>query len=154
MATHDGIVLEVKNSTSGNGGRKIVIQSPDGSFQTLYFHLKAINVKAGDEIKEGQEIGELGASAFNKKKGTASHLHYAIKVKNSEGVFEWYDPTEGKGNSVENIVDPQKWIEEKTPSTDEQVQETYSTPDWAKDSVIGGFLYFFLQVMILIFRIK
>lgn len=113
LATHDGVVYEVKNTTSGSGGRRVVIQSKDGSFQTLYFHLKAISVKAGDEVKEGDEIGEMGASYYGEEKpeNMSSHLHYGIKKKNEAGVLEWYNPTEGKGNSESNIVDPQSWIE-------------------------------------------
>ena len=37
LATHDGKVHEVKNNTSGNGGRRVVIQTADGSFQTFFF---------------------------------------------------------------------------------------------------------------------
>ncbi len=101
----------MKDDTKGNGGRRAVIQSKDGKFQTLYFHLKSINVKAGEEVKEGQEIGRIGASAFNSEKGTASHLHYGIKKKDSNGDLQWYNPTEGKSNIESNIVDPQSWVE-------------------------------------------
>lgn len=111
-ATHEGVVHEVKTSTSGNGGRRVVIKAPDGSFRTSYFHLKAINVEEGDEVKEGEQIGEIGASAFGKEKGTASHLHYAIEKKDEFGVFKWYNPTQGLGNEEKNIVDPQKWIKD------------------------------------------
>jgi murein DD-endopeptidase MepM/ murein hydrolase activator NlpD len=113
LATHDGKVHEVKNSTSGNGGRKVVIQAADGSFQTFYFHLSTINVEEGDEIKEGQKIGEIGSSAFDSETGAQSHLHYGIKKKGSEtGRMEWYNPTEGKGNEEGNIVDPQSWVDD------------------------------------------
>lgn len=111
FATHQGTVLEVKDDTKGSAGRRIIIQSPDGSFQTRYLHLMSISVKPGDEIKEGQEIGTIGASAWDSETGTDSHLHYEIKKKDDNGVLVWYDPTEGRGKSEENIVDPQKWID-------------------------------------------
>ena len=138
LSTHDGVVHDVKESTSGDEGRQIVIRAKDGTFQTVYMHLKSIKVKVGDEVKEGQEIGEIGASARGSEKGTASHLHYEIHKKNSEGVMVPYNPTEGNGDSEENIVDPQKWI--KKP---QGVLETYSAPEWAKESIIGAHIYFF-----------
>ncbi len=112
VSTHDGKVVEAKDDMKGNGGRRVVIQAEDGSFQTLYFHLKSITVSQGDEVKEGQEIGTIGASAFDDEKGTASHLHYGIKKKDENGTLQWYNPTEGKDKKESNIVDPQKWVEE------------------------------------------
>ncbi len=121
FATHDGTVHRVKKTTDGNGGRQVVIQAADGSFQTLYFHLKTINVKKGQDIKEGEQIGEIGGSYYGEDyegdeegkpvKGVSPHLHYAIMKKNgSTGKMEWYDPTEGKGKKESNIVDPQSWL--------------------------------------------
>jgi len=137
VTTHDGRIVNVKDNTTGNGGRSITVESPDGEFRTSYFHLSDANVKVGDEVKEGAEIGKIGASAFDSEKGTASHLHYGIERKNAEtGGFEWYNPTAGKGNKEEDIVDPQTWIK-----TSNNVTQTFSAPDWARNSKIGGFIY-------------
>ena len=110
LATHDGIVVSIKNTISG-GGRNILIQSPDGSFQTQYLHLSSIIVAAGQEISEGQTIGLIGGSGRGKEKGYAVHLHYQIKkYDKASNSYQYYNPTEGKGNSANNIVDPQSWI--------------------------------------------
>ncbi|MEM1408843.1 MAG: peptidoglycan DD-metalloendopeptidase family protein, partial [Bacteroidota bacterium] len=113
IATHDGKVHEVKDNPDGNGGRKVVIQAEDGSFQTLYFHLSKVTVSKGDEVKEGTKIGEIGSSAFGSETGADTHLHYGIKKRNEKtNKLEWFNPTEGKGNEESNIVDPQSWLED------------------------------------------
>jgi murein DD-endopeptidase MepM/ murein hydrolase activator NlpD len=110
LATHDGTVVSVKTTTTGGSGRMIIIKSPDGSFQTRYMHLSSVTVTAGQEISEGQTIGLMGGSAFGKELGRKVHLHYEIHKLNSDGNFTSYNPTQGRGNNVNNIVDPQSWI--------------------------------------------
>jgi RHS repeat-associated protein len=114
--THDGNVSYVKNTTSGGTGRTVLITSPDGKFRTMYRHLSMINVSDGQKVSESDKIGEIGGSAFGSEYGRSPHLHYEIHKYNSE-TKEWepYDPVEGKGNSMKNIVDPQKWINNSTP---------------------------------------
>ncbi len=112
IATHDGVVRKAQENddkTEG-AGRRVTIQSEDGTFQTKYFHLSVFLVDIGDKVKKGQIIGEIGSSAFAKENGTDCHLHYEIHKKNSAGKMEHYNPTEGKANTGENIVDPQTWI--------------------------------------------
>jgi RHS repeat-associated protein len=112
ISTHDGKVHKVKESTDGNGGRSVTIQAKDGSFQTYYAHLSLISVEEGQNVNEGDKIGEIGASASGKEDGSDTHLHYAIQKKNSKsGKMQWYDPTEGKGNEEKNIVNPQSWVD-------------------------------------------
>jgi RHS repeat-associated protein len=116
VATHEGRVVEVKTDLS-KGGRHVLIQSPDGSFQTQYLHLSSIVVEAGQEISEGQTIGLIGGSGRGKNRGYAVHLHYQIKKYNaSTKSYNHYDPTEGKGNQGSNIVDPQSWISQSNNS--------------------------------------
>lgn len=143
VTTHDGKVVTVKNNTSGNGGRTVTVESPDGKFRTSYFHLSGVEVEAGDEVKEGQTIGEIGSSAFDSETGTASHLHYGIERKNEEtGEWEWYNPTEGRGNEEKNIVDPQKWITGKSSDDGGLTEYTNSAPSWAKRNKFFAHIYF------------
>ncbi|WP_438711311.1 M23 family metallopeptidase [Aquimarina muelleri] len=111
ISTHDGIIVEAKDTTTGSGGRTITVQSKDGNFQTRYNHLSEISVELNQEVNKGQTLGKLGASAWGKEKGSDSHLHYAIKKKNAQGKMDWYNPTDGKENKEENMVDPQTWIQ-------------------------------------------
>ncbi|WP_229707357.1 M23 family metallopeptidase [Sphingobacterium alkalisoli] len=110
LSTHDG-VASVKTSTSGTGGRMITVTSPDGKFRTRYMHLQDINVEEGQKISESVEIGTMGGSGKGKELGWSSHLHYEIQVFNEgTGEYDPYNPTQGKGNNADNIVDPQSWI--------------------------------------------
>ncbi len=114
MSTHDGIA-HVKNSTSGNEGRMVVVTSADGSFRTKYLHLSSINIKEGQKIGEADKIGEIGGSRMGSENGGQVHLHYQIERWNIEtGKYEPYNPTEDKGNFEENVVDPQKWVNESS----------------------------------------
>lgn len=71
-------------------------------------------------------------------------MHYAIEKKNAEtGEWEWYNPTEGKGNEGKNIVDPQSWITGGSSSGGASDNRTNSSPEWAKKSAILGHIYFF-----------
>ena len=45
---------------------------------TLYAHCKAIYVKEGDNIKQGQKIAEVGATG----NVTGPHLHFEIRKDN------------------------------------------------------------------------
>jgi RHS repeat-associated protein len=115
VATHDGIISIVHNSTEGAGGRYIRITSPDGSFCTQYLHLSEASVVEGQAVKEGQTVGKVGASAFGSEKGTASHLHYDIKVLQN-GSFVNIDPlfdideNANTNNDIKKMVDPQMWV--------------------------------------------
>jgi len=74
----DGIVLEA--GKKGNYGNCIII-AHDEVYQTLYAHLKSIEVKAGDVVIPGQCIGYVGSSGVS----TGPHLHYEV-IKNGVNV--------------------------------------------------------------------
>jgi len=57
------------NPTYGNF---IVLQH--GDYQTLYAHLSAFSVAVGDTVRQGQEIGRVGATG----RATGPHLHFAV----------------------------------------------------------------------------
>jgi murein DD-endopeptidase MepM/ murein hydrolase activator NlpD len=119
LAAHDGIAT-VDNSTKGGEGRMITITSKDKKVRTRYMHLSNISIEDGAEVSESSVIGEMGGSANGSEKGRAVHLHYQIEILNSEtGNYDPIDPTQGKGNKVENILDPQTLIEQDTPKTEE-----------------------------------
>lgn len=55
-------------------GNVVVIRHADEMY-TLYAHLSEINVRAGDEVKAGDLIGEVGQSGV----ATGSHLHFEVR---------------------------------------------------------------------------
>ncbi len=56
--------------------------------QTLYAHLSSMEVKVGDEVAKGQELGRTGASGL----AIGDHLHFEVLVHGvSVTPIEWWD---------------------------------------------------------------
>jgi murein DD-endopeptidase MepM/ murein hydrolase activator NlpD len=70
-AAMKGTVLHIDNNP--NLGNFIILKH-DGGLQTLYAHLSAYTVKAGDTVNQGQEIGKIGATGYT----TGPHLHFEV----------------------------------------------------------------------------
>ena len=78
-AAADGVVLVATSSRDGNGrlvgyGNYVVVAHPDG-FVTLYGHLAALSVHAGDVVHQGQVIGFEGSTGWS----TGPHLHFEVR---------------------------------------------------------------------------
>lgn len=58
----------------GPNGNIVRVQHADG-YVSSYAHLNGFDVKAGDEVRAGQQIGRVGATG----RTTGPHLHYAVK---------------------------------------------------------------------------
>ena len=71
-ATADGVV-QLAEFVRGYG-RLVVIDHGNG-FQTYYAHLSRFAVVAGQEIRRGELVGNVGASG----RVTAPHLHYEVR---------------------------------------------------------------------------
>lgn len=73
----DGIV-EFATKNAGfppSWGRLIVIRHPQLGVWTRYAHMSSVLVKAGDEVKAGQKIGEVGKGWAEK---WPAHLHFDV----------------------------------------------------------------------------
>ena len=55
-------------------GCHIIIDHANG-YQTLYGHLSAIEVNAGQAVTKGQRIGAMGSTG----RSTGTHLHFEIR---------------------------------------------------------------------------
>ena len=74
IASMEGTVETV--SSVGDYGNHIKIVN--GDVMTLYAHCSKIYVNQGDTIKQGQKIGETGATG----NVTGPHLHFEIRKEN------------------------------------------------------------------------
>jgi murein DD-endopeptidase MepM/ murein hydrolase activator NlpD len=72
--TADGVVIQAE-MVSGGYGRLIVVDHGNG-IHTYYAHLSKIMVHAGQEVRRGEQIGQVGSSG----RVTAPHLHYEVRV--------------------------------------------------------------------------
>ena len=68
-------------------GNAVVIDHGWG-LQTLYGHLSSIEVKEGDEVKKGQELGRTGSTGL----ALGDHLHFEVLIQGiSVTPVEWWD---------------------------------------------------------------
>lgn len=74
-ATGDGEVEKVRYNFFGYGN-EVVINHGFG-YKTRYAHLKDIDVKKGQKVKRGEQIGTVG----NTGQSTGPHLHYEVLYK-------------------------------------------------------------------------
>jgi murein DD-endopeptidase MepM/ murein hydrolase activator NlpD len=72
VAAAPGIVIKA-GWNSGGYGRLVDIKHADGTF-TRYAHNNRILVQAGQEVKQGQQISEMGSSGYS----TGPHLHFEL----------------------------------------------------------------------------
>ena len=85
-ATGDGKITELKGSKRNRSGFGLQLKIDHGySYETLYAHLNAFNVKRGQEVKRGDIIAFVG----NTGGSTAPHLHYEVH-KNGKKVNPAY----------------------------------------------------------------
>lgn len=97
VATKGGTV--VKEGNAGLGGLRIWVRDDEGNHH-YYAHLSAINVRAGEKVRGGQQIGAVGDSG--NAKGTGPHLHYSVNpnsASSEKGSFDAYDYLSG-GDTV------------------------------------------------------
>ncbi len=73
IATGNGTVVSVKRRRTGYG-RSILIDHGFG-YTSLYAHLDKIEVKKGQKIKRGEQIGTIGRTGT----ATAPHVHYEVR---------------------------------------------------------------------------
>ncbi len=93
FAAHDGTVIKL--STQPTYGLGITLQSTDGTFKTIYWHLQNILVSVGQNIKAFDLIGLSDSTG----QSTGDHLHFGL-----------YPANEPKDNGFDGAVDPMPFI--------------------------------------------
>ena len=71
-AAASGRVVHVEEQIA-NYGRFVIIRHADG-FQTLYAHMNSFNVRLGQSVSRGQQIGTMGSTG----RSTGPHLHFSV----------------------------------------------------------------------------
>lgn len=86
LAANDGLVL--KADYLGIYGNTVVLDHGYGLL-TLYGHLSSLDVKPGEHVKQGQEIGRTGATGL----AAGDHLHFSVLLQGVQvDAREWWDP--------------------------------------------------------------
>jgi murein DD-endopeptidase MepM/ murein hydrolase activator NlpD len=76
-AAKDGKVVFA--GEKGGYGNLIVLLHPGGQ-STYYGHLDTIDVKVGDKVQAGREMGSVGQTGM----ATGPHLHFEVRAKNGK----------------------------------------------------------------------
>jgi murein DD-endopeptidase MepM/ murein hydrolase activator NlpD len=79
FAAADG-VIEYSEWNSGGYGNLVEIRHPDGSL-TRYAHLNKSLVRAGQKVKQGEQIAEMGSTGYS----TGPHLHFEVRTATDGG---------------------------------------------------------------------
>lgn len=112
VAAYAGVVEKAGWApVAGRTGNGILIRNPDGERQ-YYGHLSRVQVKAGQKIKAGQQIGLVGQTG----NATGPHLHFEIwgsngKPRNPRVDFKHWGVTPGsapKGTTKPPAKKPSK----------------------------------------------
>jgi len=96
FATADGNVEEA--GWNGASGRMVRLSHKNG-YETMYLHLSRIDIRVGQKVAGGQQIGTVGSSG----ESTGSHLDYRIKRFGS-----YLNPLSAKFMPVEPLA--AKWM--------------------------------------------
>jgi len=80
FASGQGVVTTARQENGPDGyGRMAIIQHANG-IETLYGHLASLVVSEGQEVQQGQPIGQRGASGFFSEEAYEIHLHFETIV--------------------------------------------------------------------------
>lgn len=75
LASADGTVIIARGSGwNGGYGRYVAISHLNGT-QTLYAHMKELNVTPGQTVRQGEVIGSIGSSGNS----TGCHVHFEVR---------------------------------------------------------------------------
>ncbi len=85
-------------------GNAVVVYHPDEDLWSLYAHLSAVEVKAGQVVTAGEIVGAAGNTSNNKFKGMGVHLHFEVRARTRKGRRPF------PGRYRVNSIDPQKWL--------------------------------------------
>lgn len=75
IASGSGRVILAKVGGYNGGYGNMIIISHDGGVQTVYAHLKQVNVLVGQAVSQGQIIGQVGSTGHS----TGPHIHFEVR---------------------------------------------------------------------------
>lgn len=84
-AAGDGVVVEAGDH--GDFGKLVVIEHPNG-IRTYYAHMSKITVNEGDEVRQGDKIGNIGSTG----KVEGPHVHFEVRLPDKNGDYYRVDP--------------------------------------------------------------
>lgn len=74
FTTLDGVVEEASVGWNGGFGNVVIVKHSD-TIKTLYAHFSALQVRTGEQVKQGQVIGLCGNTGYS----AGAHLHFEVR---------------------------------------------------------------------------
>lgn len=80
IASAAGEVIDISTAYTSNQsyGAYVLIKHND-EYQTMYGHMSKVIVEVGDQVEQGQKIGEVGTSGIS----TGPHIHFEVRKSNT-----------------------------------------------------------------------
>ena len=75
VAAAPGVVEATGYASGFEGYGKIVLVNMGGGLEALYAHLDSVSVLVGDQVLEGEHLGEAGCTGYC----TGTHLHFELR---------------------------------------------------------------------------
>lgn len=109
LAVRRGIVVNVASDDERlhgflGYGNAVVLYHPDSDDWSFYAHLDAVLVEVGQLLAPGQKLGRVGNTNNNKFRGMYPHLHFEVRVRDSDGAAPFPGPYRN------NAIDPLPWL--------------------------------------------
>ncbi len=99
LAAHNGIVVHANDL--GIYGNAVVVDHGLG-VQSLYAHLSSIDVKEGDRVEKGRQLGRSGMTGL----AAGDHLHFTMLLDgHAVNPVEWWDPKWMQDRVLRKIVE-------------------------------------------------
>lgn len=111
QAAHGGTIVIESGGSWGWSGRWLVkVQTAPGNLTTWYGHMQSLSVAAGQTVKAGQVIGQVGSEGNS----TGCHLHFEVHPHG--------------GGYLQDQVDPAAWLKKNVGKTLEGTRQVGALP--------------------------
>lgn len=111
QAAHGGTIVIESGGSWGWSGRWLVkVQTAPGNLTTWYGHMQSLSVAAGQTVKAGQVIGQVGSEGNS----TGCHLHFEVHPHG--------------GGYLQDQVDPAAWLDKNIGKTLETTKQVAGLP--------------------------
>lgn len=143
LATEDnGKVVAVNENAGTAGGKSVTVEYERGDgtkLQVYLAHLSSVNVKTGDTVNAGQQLGVTGNTGT---RTTGPHLHFGVRQFSTDGSARDMDPAAyladiaRKGNITQTVMhngtDLLAAYKTSSPESVTDIDTTMSPDDWMK----------------------
>lgn len=111
QAAHGGTIVIESGGSWGWSGRWLVkVQTAPGNLTTWYGHMQSLSVAAGQTVKAGQVIGQVGSEGNS----TGCHLHFEVHPHG--------------GGYLQDQVDPAAWLKKNIGKTLDATRQVGALP--------------------------